>query len=95
MMLSTENISFMLQNNPEHVIVSIIINIRRLEQIMAADNEDKIRIKSELWEVSNEVKEFKFNLWYLSQPWYKKFYWKAIKRMNNDNIKNRFYHERV
>lgn len=95
MNINADNVEFLLQNNPEHVVVSLIEDVKYVNRLSAdryTQIEDKFeneinQIKSVIWNLSKEIQ---FNKWYLSQPFYKKLWWR-IKKLSIEDIKSKIF----
>lgn len=88
MNMSTENMAFMLENNPEHYIIDLSTEVKRCaNRIETLENENKNLIHSTL----KLADELKFQRWYAQLPFYKRFWWNVIKKLTIETIKNKYY----
>lgn len=91
MNLNTDNIEFLLQNNPEHVITSLMEDVKYSNKLSGDRytqiNNELNQIRSDMWNLSKEIQ---FNRWYMTQPFYKKLWWR-IKKLSIEDIKSEIF----
>ena len=91
MNLNTDNVEFLLQNNPEHIITSLMEDVKysnrlSIDRYTQLSNELN-QIKSDIWNLSKEIQ---FHRWYMAQLFYKKLWWR-IKKLSIEDIKSEIF----
>lgn len=79
MNINTENLHFVLQNNPEWLFVQLIEN--------AKYTEEEIKILRSMISITKDnltdyCKKLEFQIWYNNVNWFRKMWWK-LRRYNN------------
>ena len=85
MILNNENIKFLLQNNPEHVIIELIQTTNKLHKYIVDINNDIGFLRQSYNELDNKYKQDKlFFEWFYKKSFFKKLIWKIQKKTIND-----------
>lgn len=88
MNMSTDNMQFMLQNNPEHYIIDLSTEVKRsVNRIEYLENENRNLINA----ILQLQEELEFQRWYAQLPFYKRFWWTMIKKLTIETIKTKYY----
>lgn len=91
MNISTENLQFVLQNNPEYVIIEIIQELEKNRQEIEQLDYDSRYMKNAISQLDDKLKFF---IWYTNQNPFRKLWWK-LKKYSLADISNKFYKKPV
>lgn len=91
MTITSENLSFVLQNNPEYVIIEIIQEIEKSKRGIEELDYDSRYIKNAISEINDKLK---FLIWYANQNPFKRLWWK-LKKYDLIDISSKFYKQPI